>query len=51
MRKKYRKPKIKSIRLKPEEAVLTQCKMSGTVGGGPPTDCRYRGTRCSEPGS
>ncbi|MCK4244331.1 MAG: hypothetical protein KAX20_01755 [Candidatus Omnitrophica bacterium] len=51
MKKKYCKPEIKSVELKPEEAVLTACKANssggdaaGNVGG----SCKYRGNPCGE---
>ncbi len=51
MKKKYSKPEIKAVKLKPKEAVLTGCKLDGSSGIGAPTDCKYKSTKCSAAGS
>lgn len=52
MKKKYCKPEIKSVKLKPQEAVLTNCKLTqGTSGVGAPTECVYHSTKCSTEGT
>ena len=42
MKKKYQKPKVKKVRLAPEEAVLTACKVTFDAQGG--------GNKCREAG-
>jgi hypothetical protein len=37
-KKPYTKPEVKQVLLKPEEAVLGGCKVSGTAGPGQPGD-------------
>lgn len=34
MKKKYQKPEVKKVRLAPEEAVLTACKVTMDAAGG-----------------
>lgn len=51
MKKKYSKPEIKSVKLKPQEAVLSGCKFDGATGVGAPTDCKYHGNKCSSVGT
>ncbi len=52
-RKLYKKPLIEEVELKPEEAVLTGCKVNhgdpGPAGGNP--RCATSGQRCSKLGS
>lgn len=55
-RKFYRKPKIKQVELKPEEAVLTGCKTDSPQNWGAGSDaqgnCKYKGSvTCSIAGS
>jgi hypothetical protein len=45
-KKPYRKPELTQVALRPDEAVLGACKISG--GGGPIGTC---GTTCSSAGS
>ena len=42
-KKPYKKPQLKQVSLRPEEAVLGNCKTGGTAGPG--------GGDCSSPGS
>ena len=50
-KKPYLKPEVKRVELKPEEAVLGNCKVSGTHGpASTTTDCSTAGT-CYSPGS
>lgn len=52
-RKPYQKPLMEEVELKPEEAVLTGCKVNhndpGPAGGSP--RCATSGQRCSKLGS
>lgn len=47
-KKNYEQPKVTVISLRPEEAVLSHCKTSGSAG--PTADCRHAGG-CSVIGS
>jgi hypothetical protein len=49
-KRKYQKPKIKKIPLRPEEAVLGFCK-SATVAGPIQSACTVLGVSCSTVGS
>ena len=47
-KKPYAKPEIRQVALRPEEAVLGNCKTNG--GGGPSSTCNVSG-KCSTIGS
>lgn len=51
MKKKYSKPEIKSVKLKPQEALLTGCKIDGPSGTGAVNDCKYHSIKCSDVGT
>jgi hypothetical protein len=50
-KKAYQKPQLRQVRLRPEEAVLGSCKMSGTSGPGGSACVMVGGMNCSTPGS
>jgi hypothetical protein len=52
-RRRYQKPKLESVRLVTEEAVLTFCKTAGSAGsyGGPNLCQNPSGNTCSALGS
>jgi hypothetical protein len=51
-RRPYKKPEIEQVRLVPEEAVLTGCKMSTQSGPGDITGCNPQGRpKCPTPQS
>ena len=45
-KKPYQKPEVKKVLLKPEEAVLGNCKTSGSTGPGF-TDCNLSSEYCN----
>jgi hypothetical protein len=49
-KKRYTKPQLKKVNLRPEEAVLGNCKTTGTSGPGGLGACSNIGT-CSTQGS
>jgi hypothetical protein len=49
-KKPYLKPQVKEVQLKPEEAVLGNCKMTG-IGGPNGGDCTGIPVYCSSSGS
>lgn len=49
-KKRYEKPQVKQVVLKPEEAVLGACKTT-TVAGPAQSRCNNGGLRCSTIGS
>ncbi len=52
-RKPYQKPLIEEVDLKPEEAVITGCKVTAGAPGpvSPGTVCHISGKRCKDLGS
>ncbi len=50
MKKRYAKPEVKQVQLKPEEAVLGFCKTTGTSGPASQGNCKPVGN-CSGQGS
>ncbi len=47
----YKKPELMQVPLRAEEAVLGNCKMSGTGGSGYPNSCNAGPIVCSSVGS
>ena len=53
-RKTYRKPQVNQVKLVPEEAVLTACKLPGTASGSSNKQsgsCVNPAQGCQDPGS
>jgi hypothetical protein len=50
-KKTYEPPRLATISLRPEEAVLGACKVSGTGGAVSPTSCTALGAPCRSLGS
>lgn len=50
-KKPYSKPELKRVDLRPEEAVLGNCKMSISAGPGSGSSCKPAGSSCSTQGS
>jgi len=50
-KKPYSKPEFKRVDLRPEEAVLGNCKMSASSGPGSAGSCSPLGASCSVQGS
>ena len=50
MKRKYKKPEINKVKLVPEEAVLTNCKVTFTAQGGG-SKCAENGCQNRDPGS
>lgn len=50
-KKPYAKPVLKQVALRPEEAVLGNCKTSGVTGPVGAGDCAPGGASCSSQGS
>lgn len=51
MKKTYEKPKVTKVELRPEEAALTACKMTGALGGCACHPLQAAGPECKLPAS
>ena len=47
----YSKPELRRVELRPDEAVLGNCKTTGSAGPGSGSSCAPSGSSCSTQGS